>query len=158
MVKNRIGVLRKELGMNQKELGMKLGVGQTTVSAWETGKNEPDAESLHRMANLFHVSIGYLTGYENSQRRGLSEAEYAAYEEMRDAERQENPRQPEESGLSEAEIAELIRDANMEDWGNSKGADTIEGHIASRIIDQQPVEVRKWLLDGIKLFTSGPNN
>ena len=57
MVKNRIAVLRKEQGMNQKELGMKLGVGQTTVSAWETGKNEPDAESLHKMARLFRVSL-----------------------------------------------------------------------------------------------------
>lgn len=62
--KNRIGILRREAGLNQKELGQKLGVGQTTVSAWETGKNEPDYESLHKMARMFHVSLGYLAGYE----------------------------------------------------------------------------------------------
>lgn len=79
MVQNRISVLRREQGMNQKELGDALGVGQTTVSAWETGKNEPDNESMHKMAQLFHVSIGYLAGYENDElRRGLSKEEHDA--------------------------------------------------------------------------------
>lgn len=76
MPNNRISALRHEYGMNQKELGEKLGVGQTTVSAWEKGKNEPDHETLHKMAQLFHCSIGYLTGYENDERtRGLTQEE-----------------------------------------------------------------------------------
>lgn len=155
MVKNRIAVLRKEQGMNQKELGMKLGVGQTTVSAWETGKNEPDAESLHKMARLFRVSIGYLTGYEHGMYRGLSGEEYEAYEAWRDAEREEPIYS---GGLSKEETAEMTHEADMEAWEKSSGADTLEGFLASRIIDEQPKEVRQWLLEGIKLFTNKPKN
>lgn len=90
MPNNRISALRHEYGMNQKELGEKLGVGQTTVSAWEKGKNEPDHETLHRMAQLFRCSIGYLTGYENDERtRGLTEAERERYWEQDEIARQE---------------------------------------------------------------------
>lgn len=80
MTANRIRELRKERGMNQKELGNILKVGQTTVSAWETGRNEPDNSSLHQMAKMFNCSIGYLMGYENSERRGLTEAQWQKYQ------------------------------------------------------------------------------
>lgn len=79
MPTNRINRLRKESGMNQKELGAMLGVGQTTVSAWETGKNEPDNESMHKMAKFFQVSIGYLMGYESSPQASLTAAEREQY-------------------------------------------------------------------------------
>lgn len=62
--KRRIATLRRLKNMTQKELGQKLGVGQTTVSAWETGKTTPDVIQLRSMAQLFHVSIDYLLGYE----------------------------------------------------------------------------------------------
>lgn len=64
MERNRIGALRREKGWNQKELGDKLGVGQTTVSAWEAGKNEPDYKSIRAMVALFGVSADYLLGFE----------------------------------------------------------------------------------------------
>lgn len=153
MVKNRIAALRKEDGMNQKELGLKLGVGQTTVSAWETGKNEPDTESLHRMSKLFRASIGYILGYENGIHRGLSPEEYELDELRRDV---ANETTVDPSGLTPAEIAEFEHDYDMEAWEESGRADTIEGFLASRIIDEQPAEVRKWLLDGIKHFTNKP--
>ena len=79
MAKNRIAELRREAGMNQRELGRELGVGQTTISAWETGKNEPDNESMHKMAKFFQVSIGYLMGYESSRVAGLTQAELEQY-------------------------------------------------------------------------------
>lgn len=80
MPTNRINRLRKESGMNQKELGAMLGVGQTTVSAWETGKNEPDNESMHKTAKFFQVSIGYLMGYESSPQASLTAAEREQYQ------------------------------------------------------------------------------
>lgn len=83
---NRINRLRKESGMNQKELGAMLGVGQTTISAWETGKNEPDNESMHKMAKLFQVSIGYLMGYESNPYSGLSKEELRQIEEKSEEE------------------------------------------------------------------------
>jgi transcriptional regulator with XRE-family HTH domain len=47
-----IKILRVKQGMNQTDLGKYLGVGQTAVSAWETGDNTPPAEALVRMGNL----------------------------------------------------------------------------------------------------------
>ena len=87
MVHNNISNLRKELGLNQKELGEKLNVGQTTVSAWETGRSEPDNETLAKLSKMFRVSIGYLTGYEKSRKRiRLSEEEEIEMEEQRRSE------------------------------------------------------------------------
>lgn len=63
MIQNRIGLLRKENGLNQLELGELLGVGQTTVSAWENGTNEPSMRLWHEMSVLFGVTISYLAGY-----------------------------------------------------------------------------------------------
>ena len=80
MAENRINRLRKEAGLNQKELGAKLGMAQTTISAWETGKNEPDNESMHKMSKLFHVSIGYLMGYEKSRYASLTKTELEQFD------------------------------------------------------------------------------
>lgn len=64
-MKNRIADLRRECGLTQKELGDKLGVGQTTVSAWEMEKNEPDYNSIRAMAALFEVTADYLLGFDD---------------------------------------------------------------------------------------------
>lgn len=61
---NRIAELREKHGLTQKELGRRLAVGQTTVSAWEKGKNEPGGESLRKLTQMFGVTAGYLLGLE----------------------------------------------------------------------------------------------
>lgn len=66
MQANRIKVIRKEAGLSQKELGKELGVAQTTVSAWESGRNEPDYESIRRMAKILETSAEYLMGYSDN--------------------------------------------------------------------------------------------
>lgn len=60
---NRIQRLRETKGWSQKELGQKLNVKQTTVSAWETRKNQPDYKTIRAMAKLFEVTTDYLMGY-----------------------------------------------------------------------------------------------
>ena len=64
MVRNRIAALRKQNNMNQRELSEQIGVAQATVSAWETGRNEPDNETIQKLAELFDVNFGYVAGYE----------------------------------------------------------------------------------------------
>lgn len=131
MVKNRIGYLRREQGLNQRELGDKLGVGQTTISAWETGKNEPDYKSIRAMTDLFEVSADYLLGFNDDHiRRGLSPAEYAAKQTRLSQQREEEQHERnierylrEEKqcgpGLTEEEIEELEEDAAWDDWQGS---------------------------------------
>lgn len=124
MAKNRIAALRKENGMNQRELGNALGVGQTTVSAWETGKNEPDNESMNTMAQLFGVSIGYLAGYENNEiTRGLTQEQIQERWEKKEREQEieEFVKADEISkrGYSDEEAEEWSRQSLIEEWNKA---------------------------------------
>ncbi len=60
---NRIKESRKKFGMSQRQLGQLLGVSQTTISAWETGRNEPDIGSIFVMADHFDTTPKKLMGY-----------------------------------------------------------------------------------------------
>lgn len=59
---NRLRLLRKEKNITMKQLGLLFGAAESTVSHWETGKREPDNETLSRLADFFGVSIDYLLG------------------------------------------------------------------------------------------------
>ena len=61
---NRIREVRKLNGMTMKQLGAEIGVAESTVSQYETGKREPDNETLLRIGELFNVTVGYLLGAE----------------------------------------------------------------------------------------------
>lgn len=52
--------LRKEKGISMKELGVKIGVAESTISQYETGKREPDFETLLKLGEFFNVSVDYL--------------------------------------------------------------------------------------------------
>lgn len=148
MIKNRIALLRKEAGFNQRELGIKLGVGQTTVSAWETGKNEPDNDSMHKMAQLFNCSIGYLMGYENNhQTRGLTQEQIIEDLHQRQQaaeiskwEREEEYRQ---TGLTPEEIEEIIADSLYQEWQANAPEMYFELYQISKMFEYLTEEQRK---------------
>ena len=54
--------LRQAKGLSQKELGEALGFCNQTVSFWESGRHEPDYDSLIAIAKFFDVSIDELLG------------------------------------------------------------------------------------------------
>lgn len=132
MAKNRIAMLRKEKGLNQRELGEKLGVGQTTVSAWETGKNEPDHSSLEKMTWLFHASVGYLLGIESEgPSRGLTREEQQLHGEQiwremqeqqlrKEIEYAEEELWEEKYGISKEEAEEIEKEAMYDKWQASE--------------------------------------
>lgn len=60
---NRIKEIRKKFGMSQRQLGQLLGVSQTTISAWETGRNEPDIGNIFVMADHFDTTPKKPMGY-----------------------------------------------------------------------------------------------
>lgn len=158
MKNNRIGQLRRECGLNQKELGEKLGVGQTTVSAWETGKNEPDSAAMGKMAELFQVSIGYLMGHEaESLTRGLAPEKYKAL--VRESLRKREEKQLEReitgtwdnlSDMTEEEIEEIIKDEQQRRFLEGRRPETLEGFRASEIIDELPASARAKILQIVK--------
>ena len=57
----RLRRLRKEKGLTQKELGMKIGVGRTTISEYESGKIVPRQDGLVKLAEELNVTVDYLT-------------------------------------------------------------------------------------------------
>lgn len=64
----RLRELRKKCGLTMKELGATLGVAESTISQYETGKRQPDYEMLLRLSELFGVSVDYLLGVEEKEK------------------------------------------------------------------------------------------
>lgn len=58
---------REKTGMNQREAAQKLGVNQSTVCFWETGRNFPRASMLVKMADLYCCSLDDLLGRNTGQ-------------------------------------------------------------------------------------------
>ena len=61
-MQNRIRELRKQHKITMKQLGEVIGVAERTISQYETGKREPDNETLLRLGEYFGVSVDYLLG------------------------------------------------------------------------------------------------
>ena len=61
---NRIRELRKARGITMKQLGEELGVAESTISHYETGRRQLDNETLLRLGEFFGVSVGYILGVE----------------------------------------------------------------------------------------------
>ena len=63
---NRIRELRKQRGYTMKELGQMIGLAESTVSQYETGKRQPDNETLLKLGEIFETTVGYILGAEES--------------------------------------------------------------------------------------------
>ena len=63
-MKNRIRALRKAQGLTLQELGAIVDLAESTISQYETGKRQPDNETLLRLGQYFGVSIDYILGGE----------------------------------------------------------------------------------------------
>ena len=62
---NRIKELRLGKELKQVELAQIIGMSQSSLSGYESGKIEPDQETLIRLSEFFDVSIDYLLGISN---------------------------------------------------------------------------------------------
>jgi putative transcriptional regulator len=56
-MRNRLRVLRAEVGWSQLELAERLGVSRQTVNALETGRYDPSLPLAFRIARLFETTI-----------------------------------------------------------------------------------------------------
>lgn len=56
---------RLQKHMKVIEVAKLLDVAQSTVSAWETERKEPNIETIAMLAELYGVSIEYLLGYDS---------------------------------------------------------------------------------------------
>lgn len=61
-ISQKISKLRDRKGLSQLELAEKLGVSQSTVAMWESGKRNISNRDLINISKFFNVSIDYLFG------------------------------------------------------------------------------------------------
>lgn len=81
---NRIRELRKQHGLTMKQLGAKVGLAESTISQYETGKRQPDNETLLKFGELFDVSVDYILGSAQKQPSPdvtMDDFTYAMYQE-----------------------------------------------------------------------------
>ena len=74
----RIRELRKQKKLTQEEVAKKLGVGRTTYLGYEKGTIGIPAKRLEELADLFGVSIDYIS--ERTEHRTLFERWDAEYD------------------------------------------------------------------------------
>lgn len=56
-VANRLKELREHVFLSQAELARRSGIGQGSISAIESGKQSPTAETLSRLCSVLGVSL-----------------------------------------------------------------------------------------------------
>ena len=61
----RLKKLRLNKHLTQDELAPELGISRSTLGMYETGKREPDFETLETIADFFNVDMNYLIGYSD---------------------------------------------------------------------------------------------
>ena len=65
MFADRLKEIRTEKGITQVQLAETMGVSKGTVAMWETGKREPNFETLNQLSDIFDKRIDYILGYSN---------------------------------------------------------------------------------------------
>ena len=59
--------LREAKKVTQSQLGEYIGAKKSAISLWESGKRQPDQETLVRLASYFDVSVDYLLGLDSAE-------------------------------------------------------------------------------------------
>ena len=65
--KKMLRYLREREGMSQSELAQKLGIAKSTVGMYESGKREPNFETMEAIADIFNVDMNFLHGAKGSE-------------------------------------------------------------------------------------------
>jgi SOS-response transcriptional repressors (RecA-mediated autopeptidases) len=69
---SRLKELRELKGLRQEDVANVFSYGKSTISQWESGKNEPEYEIVIKLAEYFDVTTDYLLGKTNSQKSSLA--------------------------------------------------------------------------------------
>lgn len=68
----RLRALRERENISQSELARTLRLTRATISAWEMGVNEPNAQSLIMLSKYFGVTSDYLLGISSTETMDIS--------------------------------------------------------------------------------------
>jgi transcriptional regulator with XRE-family HTH domain len=76
MLDMNIKKLRKSIGITQKELAEQLNISPSTIAMYESGRRDPDTETLQKIANFFDVSVDYLLGLDIKKKRSTEAQDF----------------------------------------------------------------------------------
>ena len=62
----QLKLLRKQFGITMKQLGKEIGLSESTISLYESGKRQPDPSTIRNLASFFGVSADYILGIPES--------------------------------------------------------------------------------------------
>lgn len=62
ILSERLKEKRRKIGLTQEEIAQKLKISQSTYAGYETGKSQPDVETLSKIADILETSLDYLAG------------------------------------------------------------------------------------------------
>lgn len=68
----RLRELRQEKKLSQADVAEFLQISRQAYNFYETGKREPDNETLQKLASFFNVSTDYLLGRTDERNPGTS--------------------------------------------------------------------------------------
>ncbi|MGK5511737.1 helix-turn-helix domain-containing protein [Brevibacillus formosus] len=91
----RLKACRKAKKLTQLDLSETLGFNRSTYAKYETGDNEPDNQTLQKLADFFGVSVDYLLG--------RTDVDYIVKEENSHYDKSSSAIDKKDTGLSEFE-------------------------------------------------------
>lgn len=68
MFHQRLKELRRARGLSQVALAKELNLTQQAVGKWETGRSQPDPDTLRRLADFFDTTVDYLLDRSDTAR------------------------------------------------------------------------------------------
>lgn len=68
MFPQRLKELRRARGLSQVALAKELNLTQQAVGKWETGRSQPDPDTLRRLADFFDTTVDYLLDRSDTAR------------------------------------------------------------------------------------------
>lgn len=71
----RLKQLRLQAGLTQMEAAKRLGISNTALSQYESGKRTPGMSALSSLAGVYHVPLSYLLNGEGDSSALLTEHE-----------------------------------------------------------------------------------
>jgi transcriptional regulator with XRE-family HTH domain len=65
--KDRVKELRRSRGWSQQDFASKIGIGQSGVAGYESGRKIASPDNLIKISKLFGVSLDYLLGVSDEK-------------------------------------------------------------------------------------------
>lgn len=72
MIKDKLKELRKKNHLTQIEFAKIFNISNGTVGNWESGTRQPDHEALVKIAKYFDVTVDYLLGVDEDNKKSPS--------------------------------------------------------------------------------------